>query len=221
MWTAPIWSRRPAGLPGKNMRLSFTAPGVIWRSASSRPSAPGCHQPWATSMPIPARCSIFSAGRISFMRTRFIRKRGPTSSAVRSPWGRSQTWLLYQVTHALRRWKNLRKSAQCHPQLQLLYHRRHEVQSDPDAALRHVAYLYVFLARMGCHITQVELIRLNDLGEISGEKSNTPGVKIDFVGTSGQHRRCIISPQISPTGASKKAPVSSASARSKGRGMPW
>ncbi|MFM2177585.1 MAG: hypothetical protein RL015_1683 [Verrucomicrobiota bacterium] len=46
--------------------------------------------------------------------------------------------------------------------------------------------LYVFLARMGCHITQVELIRLNDLGEISAEKSNTPGVKIDFVGTSGQ-----------------------------------
>lgn len=48
--------------------------------------------------------------------------------------------------------------------------------------------LYVFLARLGCHITQVELIRLNDLGEITQEKANTPGVKIRFIGTSGREQ---------------------------------
>lgn len=48
--------------------------------------------------------------------------------------------------------------------------------------------LYVFLARLGCHITEVELVRLNDAGEITQEKSNTPGVRIRFLGTSGQQQ---------------------------------
>ncbi len=46
--------------------------------------------------------------------------------------------------------------------------------------------LYVFLARMGCHITGVELVKLNDAGELTLEKSRTPGVKITFTGGGGQ-----------------------------------
>lgn len=46
--------------------------------------------------------------------------------------------------------------------------------------------LYVFLARLGCHITGAELVMLNDAGEITKEKSRTPGVKITFQASTGQ-----------------------------------
>ncbi|MDZ4287483.1 MAG: hypothetical protein U0984_05975 [Prosthecobacter sp.] len=46
--------------------------------------------------------------------------------------------------------------------------------------------LYVFLARSGCHIDSVELVKLNAAGEFTAEKSNTPGVRIRFTGTAGQ-----------------------------------
>lgn len=46
--------------------------------------------------------------------------------------------------------------------------------------------LYVFLARAGCRITSAELIKLSATGDITTEKSKTPGVKINFIGTTGQ-----------------------------------
>jgi hypothetical protein len=46
--------------------------------------------------------------------------------------------------------------------------------------------LQVFLARMGCQITNVELVKLSDAGDLTLDKSRTPGVKISFVGNAGQ-----------------------------------
>jgi len=49
-----------------------------------------------------------------------------------------------------------------------------------------IPVLYVFLARAGCRITQAELVKLNEAGELTTEKSKTPGVKITFIGTTGK-----------------------------------
>ncbi len=46
--------------------------------------------------------------------------------------------------------------------------------------------LYVFLARSGCRITGAELVKLSSEGELTSDKSKTPGVKISFVGPSGR-----------------------------------
>jgi len=46
--------------------------------------------------------------------------------------------------------------------------------------------LYVFLARMGCQITGVELVKIDGSGNFTQEKSKTPGVKIAFLGTTGK-----------------------------------
>ena len=46
--------------------------------------------------------------------------------------------------------------------------------------------IYVFLARSGCQIDGVELVRLDDAGEFTEEKSSHPGVKISFTGNAGQ-----------------------------------
>lgn len=48
-----------------------------------------------------------------------------------------------------------------------------------------VPVLYVFLARAGCRITQVELVKLSESGELTTGKSKTPGVKISFIGRQG------------------------------------
>lgn len=49
-----------------------------------------------------------------------------------------------------------------------------------------IPVLYVFLARAGCRITDVELVKLDDSGNLTTGKSKTPGVKISFIGTQGQ-----------------------------------
>lgn len=46
--------------------------------------------------------------------------------------------------------------------------------------------LMVFLARTGCVITQVEMVKLDAQGSLTQEKSKTPGVKITFLGTTGR-----------------------------------
>lgn len=46
--------------------------------------------------------------------------------------------------------------------------------------------MMVFLARAGCVIRSVELVRLDATGNLTQEKSKTPGVKISFTGTGGQ-----------------------------------
>jgi hypothetical protein len=45
--------------------------------------------------------------------------------------------------------------------------------------------IYVFLARSGCRIDDVQLVRLDDLGEFTEGKSRTPGVRIRFHGNTG------------------------------------
>jgi hypothetical protein len=45
--------------------------------------------------------------------------------------------------------------------------------------------LYVFLSRMGCRIEEVKLVGLTASGELTQEKSKTPGVRITFHGTTG------------------------------------
>lgn len=46
--------------------------------------------------------------------------------------------------------------------------------------------IYVFLARMGCQIQEVKLVGLSAIGELTQERSKTPGVRITFLGTSGK-----------------------------------
>jgi len=46
--------------------------------------------------------------------------------------------------------------------------------------------MMVFLARAGCQIRSVELVKLSSSGELTTEKSKTPGVKITFLGTTGR-----------------------------------
>ena len=46
--------------------------------------------------------------------------------------------------------------------------------------------MMVFLARAGCHITSVEQVKLSSTGELTQEKSKTPGVKVVFRGTTGR-----------------------------------
>lgn len=46
--------------------------------------------------------------------------------------------------------------------------------------------MYVFLARMGCRLTGVELVKLDAAGNLTQEKSKTPGVKISFTGATGR-----------------------------------
>ena len=48
--------------------------------------------------------------------------------------------------------------------------------------------LYVFLARSGCQIQSVTPVHLNDAGHLTMEKSKTPGVQIDFIGTTGEEQ---------------------------------
>lgn len=48
--------------------------------------------------------------------------------------------------------------------------------------------IYVFLARSGCRLDDVELVTLDDTGEFTAEKSKTPGVRIRFTGTSGKQQ---------------------------------
>ena len=48
--------------------------------------------------------------------------------------------------------------------------------------------IYVFLARSGCRLDDVELVKLNDTGDFTTEKSKTPGVRIRFTGTSGKQQ---------------------------------
>jgi len=49
-----------------------------------------------------------------------------------------------------------------------------------------IPVLYVFLARAGCRITHAELVKLSDTGDLTSEKSKTPGVKITFIGSTGK-----------------------------------
>ena len=49
-----------------------------------------------------------------------------------------------------------------------------------------IPVLYVFLARAGCRVTDAQLVKLNDAGELTTGKSKTPGVRISFIGTQGQ-----------------------------------
>lgn len=46
--------------------------------------------------------------------------------------------------------------------------------------------LYVFLSRMGCRIEEVKLVGLSATGELTQERSKTPGVRITFLGTTGK-----------------------------------
>lgn len=46
--------------------------------------------------------------------------------------------------------------------------------------------MMVFLARSGCQVTGVELVKLSDTGDVTQGKSKTPGVKITFRGTTGR-----------------------------------
>jgi hypothetical protein len=46
--------------------------------------------------------------------------------------------------------------------------------------------MMVFLARAGCVISRVELVKLDAMGELTQGKSKTPGVKMVFTGTSGK-----------------------------------
>lgn len=46
--------------------------------------------------------------------------------------------------------------------------------------------LYLFLARTGCRITSAELVKLDAAGNLTKEKSKTPGVRITFTGARGQ-----------------------------------
>ncbi|HYF37836.1 MAG TPA: hypothetical protein VD994_21215 [Prosthecobacter sp.] len=48
--------------------------------------------------------------------------------------------------------------------------------------------IYVFLARSGCRIDDVELVKLNDAGDLTTDKSKTPGVRIRFTGTTGKRQ---------------------------------
>lgn len=51
-----------------------------------------------------------------------------------------------------------------------------------------IPVLYVFLARAGCTITDVRLVRLDDAGNFTEGKSKTPGVKISFIGNRGKNQ---------------------------------
>jgi hypothetical protein len=51
-----------------------------------------------------------------------------------------------------------------------------------------IPVLYVFLARAGCRITDAELVKLDDTGNLTTGKSKTPGVKISFIGRSGRNQ---------------------------------
>jgi|JI6StandDraft_1071083.scaffolds.fasta_scaffold42433_2 hypothetical protein len=46
--------------------------------------------------------------------------------------------------------------------------------------------MMVFLARAGCQVTGVELVKLDAAGNLTQEKSKTPGVKVTFLGTTGK-----------------------------------
>ncbi len=46
--------------------------------------------------------------------------------------------------------------------------------------------MMVFLARAGCVISSVELVKLDAQGGLTQEKSKTPGVKVVFTGTTGK-----------------------------------
>lgn len=46
--------------------------------------------------------------------------------------------------------------------------------------------IMVFLARSGCQISSVEMVKLNSSGDFTTDKSKTPGVKIVFQGTTGR-----------------------------------
>ncbi|MES2594998.1 MAG: hypothetical protein V4662_06675 [Verrucomicrobiota bacterium] len=46
--------------------------------------------------------------------------------------------------------------------------------------------MMVFLARSGCQISSVELVKLSSGGDLTKDKSKTPGVKIVFHGTTGR-----------------------------------
>jgi hypothetical protein len=46
--------------------------------------------------------------------------------------------------------------------------------------------MLVFLARAGCQITNVDLVKLDAAGDLTAEKSKTPGVKVTFLGTTGK-----------------------------------
>jgi len=48
--------------------------------------------------------------------------------------------------------------------------------------------MLLFLARSGCKIEEVELVKLNDNGDFTQEKSKTPGVRVAFTGTSGRRQ---------------------------------
>jgi hypothetical protein len=49
--------------------------------------------------------------------------------------------------------------------------------------------LYVFLARSGCHVTDVKLVGLDKDGHFIDGKSKTPGVQIQFTGAKGQKQQ--------------------------------
>lgn len=45
--------------------------------------------------------------------------------------------------------------------------------------------MMVFLARAGCRIQNVESVKLDDAGRITGGRSKTPGARVTFTGTTG------------------------------------
>ncbi len=51
-----------------------------------------------------------------------------------------------------------------------------------------IPVLYVFLSRAGCRITSAELVKLSAAGDLTTDKSKTPGVKIRFIGTTGKEQ---------------------------------
>jgi hypothetical protein len=51
-----------------------------------------------------------------------------------------------------------------------------------------IPVLYVFLARAGCRITDAQLVKLDSAGNLTKDKSKTPGVKISFIGTTGKEQ---------------------------------
>lgn len=46
--------------------------------------------------------------------------------------------------------------------------------------------MMVFLARSGCQITSIDPVKLSSTGDLTQDKSKTPGVKVVFRGTTGQ-----------------------------------
>jgi hypothetical protein len=48
--------------------------------------------------------------------------------------------------------------------------------------------LYIFLARSGCHISDVTLMALDATGQVTTGRTRAPGVKIDFTGPAGQQQ---------------------------------